>query len=58
MNGKEVFKSAIGCLTQAAEEVAELAGINVTDIDWLLPHQANIRIIEGVGKNSSCLKAK
>lgn len=50
MNGKEVFKSAIGCLTQAAEVVAEQAGIRVSDIDWLLPHQANIRIIEGVGK--------
>lgn len=50
MNGKEVFKSAIGCLTQAAEDVASQAGINVQDIDWLLPHQANIRIIEGVGK--------
>lgn len=50
MNGKEVFKSAIGCLTQAAEDVAAQAGINVQEIDWLLPHQANIRIIEGVGK--------
>lgn len=50
MNGKEVFKSAIGCLTQAAEDVASLAGVNIQDIDWLIPHQANIRIIEGVGK--------
>ena len=58
MNGKEVFKSAIGCLTQAAEEVAELAGINVTDIDWLLPHQANIRIIEGVGKKLELPESK
>lgn len=49
MNGKEVFKMAIGCLTQAAETVAAQAGIQVTDIDWLLPHQANLRIIEGVG---------
>ena len=49
MNGKEVFKNAIGCLTQAAETVAAQAGIQVTDIDWLLPHQANLRIIEGVG---------
>ena len=50
MDGKEVFKAAIGCLAQAAEEAAQIAGINVKDIDWLLPHQANIRIIDGVGK--------
>ncbi len=50
MDGKEVFKAAIGCLAQAAEEAAKIAGIAVNDIDWLLPHQANIRIIDGVGK--------
>lgn len=50
MDGKEVFKYAIGSLAQAAEEAARLANINIQDIDWLLPHQANIRIIEGVGK--------
>ena len=50
MDGKEVFKYAIASLAQAAEEAARLANINIQDIDWLLPHQANIRIIEGVGK--------
>lgn len=50
MDGKEVFKYAIGSLAQAAEEAARLANINIQDIDWLLPHQANIRIIESVGK--------
>lgn len=58
MNGKEVFKNAIGCLTQAAEIVAQEAGIKVTDIDWLLPHQANIRIIEGVGKKLELPESK
>ncbi len=50
MDGKEVFKYAIGSLAQGAEEAMKLAGIKIEDIDWLLPHQANIRIIEGVGK--------
>lgn len=50
MDGKEVFKYAINSLAQAAEEAMKLAEIKIEDIDWLLPHQANIRIIEGVGK--------
>lgn len=50
MDGKEVFKYAIGSLAQGAEEAMKLADIKIEDIDWLLPHQANIRIIEGVGK--------
>ncbi len=49
MNGKEVFKYAVGSLTEAAEYVMKDAGITSNDIDWLVPHQANIRIIEGVG---------
>ena len=50
MDGKEVFKYAIAALAQGAEEAMALAGITTADIDHLLPHQANIRIIEGVGK--------
>lgn len=50
MDGKEVFKYAINSLAQAAEEAMEIAGVKIGEIDWLLPHQANIRIIEGVGK--------
>lgn len=50
MDGKEVFKYAIGSLSQAAEEVMAMAGVSNEDIDWLLPHQANIRIINGVGQ--------
>ncbi len=50
MDGKEVFKYAIGALAQGAEEAMKIAGITAEDIDFLLPHQANIRIIEGVGK--------
>lgn len=49
MNGKEVFKSAVGCLSEAAEKVMNDLNISSDDIDFLVPHQANIRIIEGVG---------
>ena len=49
MNGKEVFKFAVGSLSEAAEYVMNQCGVNAEQIDWLLPHQANIRIIEGVG---------
>lgn len=50
MDGKEVFKYAIGSLCQGAETVMEMCGVKAEDIDWLLPHQANIRIISGVGQ--------
>ncbi len=50
MNGKEVFKHAITNLTSVANEVISDAGLSVEDVDWLVPHQANIRIIEGTGK--------
>lgn len=49
MNGKEVFKSAVGCLSDAAQAVMNDYDISSEDIDFLVPHQANIRIIEGVG---------
>lgn len=50
MDGKEVFKFAINSLQQGAEEVMKMAGVMAEDIDWLIPHQANIRIISGVGQ--------
>jgi len=49
MNGKEVFKSAVGCLSEAALSVMNDLNVSSQDIDFLVPHQANIRIIEGVG---------
>ncbi len=48
MNGKEVFKYAVGSLSQAAETAMKNAGISKDEINWLIPHQANIRIIESV----------
>lgn len=50
MDGKEVFKYAINSLSQAAEDVMADAGVKAEDIDLLIPHQANVRIINGVGQ--------
>ena len=46
MNGQEVYKFAVGAMTDGLREVIGLAGLNHDEIDWVLPHQANIRIIE------------
>ena len=48
MNGKEVFKYAVGSLSQAAEVAMQKADVKKEDINWLIPHQANIRIIDSV----------
>lgn len=46
MNGREVFKFAVRIMGSAAEEALRKAGMSKSDIDLLVPHQANIRIIE------------
>lgn len=50
MNGKEVFKFAVGAMCEACDNVLSQANASTTDVDWLLPHQANIRIISSVGQ--------
>ncbi len=50
MSGKEVFRSAVTLMPQAVREVCEAAGVTVEDLDLVLVHQANLRIIEGVQK--------
>lgn len=50
MNGREVFKYAVDKLTASVEEALRCNNLKITDIDWLIPHQANIRIIEAVVK--------
>ena len=50
MNGKEVYKFATREVPKVLEESMEAAGITVDDVDWLLLHQANIRIMEVVAK--------
>lgn len=50
MDGQAVFKFAVRVLADVAEEVCAAAELQTQDIDWLIPHQANIRIIEATGK--------
>ena len=50
MAGGEVFKLAVKSMADAAEEAITEAGLTLDDIDIMIPHQANIRIIEGVAK--------
>jgi len=50
MDGQAVFKLAVGLLEGAARTVLEKAGLTEKDIDWLVPHQANIRIIQSTAK--------
>ncbi|MSU89794.1 beta-ketoacyl-ACP synthase III [Rhodobacteraceae bacterium 2CG4] len=46
MQGREVFKHAVSKLAAAGEEALESAGLEVDDVDWVVPHQANLRIIK------------
>ena len=50
MDGQAVFKLAVGVLDSAARAVLEKAGRKAEDLDWLIPHQANIRIMQGTAK--------
>jgi 3-oxoacyl-[acyl-carrier-protein] synthase-3 len=50
MDGQAVFKLAVGVLEQSARAVLAKAGRSEDDIDWLIPHQANIRIMQGTAK--------
>ena len=50
MDGQAVFKLAVGLLEKAALSVLEKAGRSKQDIDWLIPHQANIRIMQSTAK--------
>lgn len=50
MDGQAVFKFAVTSLTQSAHDVCEQAGVSLDDIDWLIPHQANLRIINFLGR--------
>jgi 3-oxoacyl-[acyl-carrier-protein] synthase III len=50
MSGKEVFRHAVEKLAETAHTALEKAGLSGEDVDWIVPHQANIRIIEGTAK--------
>ncbi len=50
MTGKEVFKVAVSTLGDVALQALEAAGVSQDELDWLIPHQANIRIIQATAK--------
>ncbi|AKN65464.1 ketoacyl-ACP synthase III [Herbaspirillum seropedicae] len=50
MDGPAVFKLAVSLLDKVAREALEAANMQSTDVDWLVPHQANIRIMQGTAK--------
>ncbi|MCS6761776.1 MAG: ketoacyl-ACP synthase III [Candidatus Devosia symbiotica] len=53
MQGPEVFRHAVGKITDVVYATLEKAGYTVADLDWFVPHQANKRIIEGAGAKLS-----
>ncbi|GBR55937.1 beta-ketoacyl-ACP synthase III [Gluconobacter sphaericus] len=50
MQGREVFRHAVVKLSQAVDEALEVNGLTGQDIQWMVPHQANLRIIDGMAK--------
>lgn len=56
MEGREVFRHAVTSMTRVLQQVLEEAEIGVEEIDLLIPHQANLRIIEAVGKRFGIAK--
>jgi len=50
MNGREVFRHAVTRLAEAVEEALAANGLDHSAVDWLVPHQANLRIIEGIAR--------
>jgi 3-oxoacyl-[acyl-carrier-protein] synthase-3 len=50
MDGQAVFKLAVSVLDKAAHEALDKAGRDASCIDWLIPHQANLRIMQGTAK--------
>ena len=53
MTGNEVFKVAVQTLGRIASETLKKAGVSKEELDWLVPHQANIRIIQAMAKRLS-----
>ncbi len=50
MNGREVFRHAVAALVGATNQVLETADVPIGDVDWLVPHQANFRILQAVAQ--------
>jgi len=50
MDGQAVFKFAVKVLDEVARETLDMCGLTPADIDWLIPHQANVRILEATAR--------
>ncbi|MBY0284104.1 MAG: ketoacyl-ACP synthase III [Sphingomonas sp.] len=50
MKGREVFRHAVSKLAAVMEEVLATAGLTAADVDWVVPHQANVRILDATAK--------
>jgi 3-oxoacyl-[acyl-carrier-protein] synthase-3 len=50
MNGQGVFKYAVKVLDEVARETVAAAGMSLSDVDWLIPHQANVRILDATAR--------
>lgn len=50
MDGPAVFKMAVSVLDKVAHEALEIAGMDASEVDWIIPHQANIRIMQSTAK--------
>jgi len=58
MEGREVFRHAVVKLAQVADEVMEKVDVTGQEVDWMVPHQANLRIIESTAKKSGVPMSK
>ncbi|HEX7023193.1 MAG TPA: beta-ketoacyl-ACP synthase III [Gemmatimonadales bacterium] len=58
MAGREVFKAAVRAMARACDEALEKAGVRADEIDLLVPHQANLRIIEATAKHAGLPMSK
>jgi 3-oxoacyl-[acyl-carrier-protein] synthase III len=58
MEGREVFKHAVNNLASVVDEVMQAAGLKNSDIDWIVPHQANRRILEGTARKLGIPESK
>jgi 3-oxoacyl-[acyl-carrier-protein] synthase-3 len=58
MDGQAVFKFAVRVLSEVAAEVCQEAGVETNTVDWLIPHQANIRILDATAKKLGVDRSK
>lgn len=50
MDGQAVFKLAVNSLSHSAQDVCDMAGVSLHELDWMVPHQANVRILNFLGR--------